>query len=139
VWSDTGQEFEEARIIFLDTEVSNWSWDPVAKAYYWHRFFACQPDLNFDNPRVMHEIKDILKFWLDLGVDGFRWMQFYLVERDGKKREFARDAQRAEADPRKSSATGRIASCWPRRTSRRKARSAISARGMNAIWRFISC
>jgi maltose alpha-D-glucosyltransferase/alpha-amylase len=84
VWSDTGEEFEEARIIFLDSEVSNWSWDPVAKAYYWHRFYACQPDLNFDNPRVIDEIKDILGFWLDLGVDGFRLDAVpYLVERDG--------------------------------------------------------
>ena len=92
VWSDTGEEFEEARIIFLDTEVSNWSWDPIAKAYYWHRFFACQPDLSFDNPRVIHEIKDILKFWLDLGVDGFRLDAVpYLVERDGTKSENLRE------------------------------------------------
>ena len=84
VWSDTGHEFEEARIIFLDSEVSNWTWDPIAKAYYWHRFYACQPDLNFDNPRVIQEVKDILNFWLDLGVDGFRLDAVpYLVERDG--------------------------------------------------------
>src|SRR5438445_1305064 len=57
VWSDSGHEFEEARIIFLDSEVSNWTWDPVAKAYYWHRFYACQPDLNFDNPLVVSEVK----------------------------------------------------------------------------------
>jgi maltose alpha-D-glucosyltransferase/alpha-amylase len=92
VWSDTGHEFEEARIIFLDSEVSNWSWDPVAKAYYWHRFYACQPDLNFDNPLVIHEIKDILKFWLDLGVDGFRLDAVpYLVERDGTNGENLRE------------------------------------------------
>jgi trehalose synthase len=84
VWSETGEEFEEARIIFLDSEISNWTWDPVAKAYYWHRFYACQPDLNFDNPLIIREIKDILNFWLDLGVDGFRLDAVpYLVERDG--------------------------------------------------------
>jgi maltose alpha-D-glucosyltransferase/alpha-amylase len=92
VWSDTGQEFEEARIIFLDSEVSNWTWDPVAKAYYWHRFFACQPDLNFDNPLVIREIKDILGFWLDLGVDGFRLDAVpYLIERDGTTSENLRE------------------------------------------------
>jgi len=72
VWSDTGREFSEARIIFLDSEISNWAWDPVAEAYYWHRFFAHQPDLNFDNPWVVREIENVLHFWLDLGVDGFR-------------------------------------------------------------------
>ena len=105
VWSDTGEEFEEARIIFLDSEVSNWSWDPVAKAYYWHRFYACQPDLNFDNPRVIAEIKDILKFWLEMGVDGFRLDAVpYLVERDGTISENLRETHsvlkliRAEVD-----------------------------------------
>src|SRR5215510_5326513 len=84
VWSETGHEFEEARIIFLDSEISNWTWDPVAKAFYWHRFYAHQPDLNFDNPLVVREVKDILNFWLDLGVDGFRLDAVpYLVERQG--------------------------------------------------------
>ena len=84
VWSDTGHEYEEARIIFIDSEVSNWTWDPVAQAYYWHRFYAYQPDLNFDNPLVVREVKDILKFWLDLGVDGFRLDAVpYLFEREG--------------------------------------------------------
>lgn len=84
VWSDTGHEYEEARIIFIDSEVSNWTWDPVAKAYYWHRFYACQPDLNFDNPLVVREVKDILNFWLDLGVDAFRLDAVpYLIEREG--------------------------------------------------------
>ena len=138
VWSDTGDEFEEARIIFLDSEVSNWSWDPVAKAYYWHRFYACQPDLNFDNPRVIDEIKDILNFWLDLGVDGFRLDAVpYLVERDGTNGENLRETHgilkliRAEVER-----PARTACCWPRRTSRRKAPSAISARATNATWRF---
>jgi maltose alpha-D-glucosyltransferase/alpha-amylase len=84
VWSDTDQKFKDARIIFLDTERSNWSWDPVAKAYYWHRFFSHQPDLNFDNPAVMKEILAVLDFWLDMGVDGFRLDAVpYLIERDG--------------------------------------------------------
>jgi maltose alpha-D-glucosyltransferase/alpha-amylase len=84
VWSDTDQKFPGVRIIFLDTEQSNWSWDPVAQAYYWHRFFHHQPDLNFDNPAVIREIEAVLDFWVDLGVDGFRLDAVpYLIERDG--------------------------------------------------------
>jgi maltose alpha-D-glucosyltransferase/alpha-amylase len=84
VWSDTDQKYPDARIIFVDSERSNWTWDPVAKAYYWHRFFHHQPDLNYDNPQVMREILGVLDFWLDLGVDGFRLDAVpYLVERDG--------------------------------------------------------
>jgi maltose alpha-D-glucosyltransferase/alpha-amylase len=84
VWSETGREFEEARVIFLDSEVSNWTWDPEAGAYYWHRFYAHQPDLNFDNPYVVREVENILNFWLDLGVDGFRLDAVpYLIEREG--------------------------------------------------------
>ena len=108
VWSDTGHEYEEARIIFIDSEVSNWTWDPVAKAYYWHRFYACQPDLNFDNPLVVREIKDILNFWLDLGVDGFRLDAVpYLVEREGTTGENLRETHsvlkmiRAEVERRR--------------------------------------
>ncbi|HEV3057682.1 MAG TPA: maltose alpha-D-glucosyltransferase [Vicinamibacterales bacterium] len=83
VWSDTDQRYREARIIFLDTERSNWTWDPVAQAYYWHRFFQHQPDLNYDNPAVIREMLAVLDFWLDLGVDGFRLDAVpYLVERD---------------------------------------------------------
>ena len=83
VWSDTDQRYQEARIIFLDTERSNWTWDPVAQAYYWHRFFQHQPDLNYDNPAVIREMLAVLDFWLDLGVDGFRLDAVpYLVERD---------------------------------------------------------
>ncbi|MGA7412094.1 MAG: maltose alpha-D-glucosyltransferase [Bryobacteraceae bacterium] len=84
VWSDTAEEYRAARIIFTDTEKSNWTWDPVAQAYYWHRFFSHQPDLNFDNPRVMEEVLKALRFWLDLGVDAIRLDAIpYLVERDG--------------------------------------------------------
>jgi maltose alpha-D-glucosyltransferase/alpha-amylase len=84
VWSDTNQRYQRARIIFVDAEPSNWTWDAVAQAYYWHRFFHHQPDLNYDNPAVIREMLTVLDFWLDLGVDGFRLDAVpYLVERDG--------------------------------------------------------
>jgi len=88
VWSDTDQKYQETRIIFLDTESSNWAWDPVAKQYYWHRFYSHQPDLNFDNPRVLEEIMRVLHFWLKAGVDGMRLDAVpYLIERDGTNNE----------------------------------------------------
>jgi maltose alpha-D-glucosyltransferase/alpha-amylase len=84
VWSDTDQLYKDARIIFTDTEKSNWTWDDVAQQYYWHRFFSHQPDLNFDNPVVMDEVLKAMRFWLDMGVDGLRLDAIpYLVERDG--------------------------------------------------------
>lgn len=84
VWSDTDKKYQDARIIFLDYEPSNWTWDPVAKAYYWHRFFHHQPDLNFDNPAVFDAVVDAMKFWLDMGVDGMRLDAIpYLIEREG--------------------------------------------------------
>jgi len=84
VWSDSDQKYKDARIIFTDTEKSNWTWDPVAKAYYWHRFFSHQPDLNYDNPAVVEEVLKTMRFWLDMGVDGLRLDAIpYLVERDG--------------------------------------------------------
>ncbi|HLW19766.1 MAG TPA: alpha-amylase family protein, partial [Cyclobacteriaceae bacterium] len=83
VWSDDPNKYKDARIIFTDTEPSNWSWDPVAKSYYWHRFFSHQPDLNFDNPQVQQEIFKIMEFWLKMGVDGFRLDAVpYLFERE---------------------------------------------------------
>lgn len=72
VWSDTPQKYEEARIIFQDFETSNWTWDPVAGAYYWHRFYSHQPDLNFESPHVQQAVFDVLDFWLQMGVDGLR-------------------------------------------------------------------
>jgi maltose alpha-D-glucosyltransferase / alpha-amylase len=88
VWSDSDQKFADTRIIFLDTEKSNWAWDPVAQAYYWHRFYSHQPDLNFDNPRVFRSIVNVMKFWLDLGVDGMRLDAVpYLIEREGTNNE----------------------------------------------------
>jgi maltose alpha-D-glucosyltransferase/alpha-amylase len=84
VWSDTDQKYKDTRIIFLDTEPSNWTWDEETKQYYWHRFYASQPDLNFDNPKVQAEMLNIARFWLDLGIDGFRADAVpYLFEREG--------------------------------------------------------
>jgi maltose alpha-D-glucosyltransferase/alpha-amylase len=84
VWSDTDTKYRDARILFADAERSNWTWDTTAQAYYWHRFFHHQPDLNFDNPEVLQEILRVVDFWLGLGVDGFRLDAVpYLVEREG--------------------------------------------------------
>jgi maltose alpha-D-glucosyltransferase / alpha-amylase len=84
VWSNTADKYLDARIIFKDFETSNWTWDPVAKAYYWHRFYSHQPDLNFDNPHVREAILEVIDFWFDLGVDGFRLDAVpYLYEREG--------------------------------------------------------
>ena len=86
VWRDTDTGYPGARIIFLDTELSNWAWDPISKSYYWHRFFSHQPDLNYDNPAVREEMWNVMKFWLEMGVDGFRLDAVpYLVEREGTK------------------------------------------------------
>jgi maltose alpha-D-glucosyltransferase/alpha-amylase len=84
VWSDTDTRYQGVRIIFVDTELSNWAWDPLSKTYYWHRFFSHQPDLNFDNPAVRAEMWNVMKFWLEMGVDGFRLDAVpYLIEREG--------------------------------------------------------
>ena len=84
VWSDTDTKYRGTRIIFLDTEMSNWAWDPISKSYYWHRFFSHQPDLNYDNPAVREEMWGVMKFWLELGIDGFRLDAVpYLIEREG--------------------------------------------------------
>ena len=84
VWGDDPNRYADARIIFTDTESSNWTWDPVAQQFYWHRFFHHQPDLNFDNPLVLEALLDVMRFWLRMGVDGLRLDAIpYLVERDG--------------------------------------------------------
>ena len=84
VWSDTDNKYKGTRIIFLDTEKSNWAWDPVSKSFYWHRFFNHQPDLNYDNPAVREQMWNVMKFWLEMGVDAFRLDAVpYLVEREG--------------------------------------------------------
>lgn len=84
VWSDTPEKYQDARIIFQDFETSNWSWDPVAKAYYWHRFYSHQPDLNFENPSVQDEMLRVIDYWFSMGVDGVRLDAVpYLYEREG--------------------------------------------------------
>ena len=84
VWSDTDQKYQDTRIIFLDTEKSNWTWDAEAQAYFWHRFYSHQPDLNFDNPAVMQQVLGLLHYWLEMGVDGLRLDAIpYLIEREG--------------------------------------------------------
>lgn len=88
VWSDNDQAYAGTRIIFCDTEKSNWTWDPVAGAYFWHRFYSHQPDLNYDNPRVLKEVISVMRYWLDMGVDGLRLDAVpYLVEREGTNNE----------------------------------------------------
>ncbi|WP_455379393.1 maltose alpha-D-glucosyltransferase [Petrachloros mirabilis] len=84
VWSESDKKYEKARIIFIDTEKSNWTWDQEAKAFYWHRFFSHQPDLNYDNPELQQAMLDVMSFWLDQGLDGFRCDAVpYLFEREG--------------------------------------------------------
>lgn len=88
VWSNDDRKYAGTRIIFVDSERSNWSWDDTAKAYYWHRFYHHQPDLNFDNPRVMREVLSVLRYWAELGIDGLRLDAVpYLVEREGTNNE----------------------------------------------------
>ena len=88
VWSDHDRAYGGTRIIFCDTEKSNWTWDAVANAFYWHRFYAHQPDLNFDNPQVLKAVLGVMRFWLDIGVDGLRLDAVpYLVEREGTSNE----------------------------------------------------
>ena len=84
VWSDDPSLYKDARIIFTDTEISNWTFDPVAGQYYWHRFFSNQPDLNYENPEVQQAMLEVIAYWLDLGLDGFRCDAVpYLYEQDG--------------------------------------------------------
>jgi maltose alpha-D-glucosyltransferase/alpha-amylase len=99
VWSDDPSKYSGTRIIFTDAEKSNWAWDDLAKSYYWHRFFSHQPDLNFDNPQVLKAIFRVMRFWLDMGVDGFRLDAIpYLCERRGhQQRKSAGDARGPEA------------------------------------------
>jgi maltose alpha-D-glucosyltransferase/alpha-amylase len=93
VWSDNDQKYSGTRVIFVDSQRSNWTWDPAANAYYWHRFYAHQPDLNFDNPAVLDAVLGVMRFWLDLGVDGLRL--------DAVQREPARDPRSAAPHPRR--------------------------------------
>jgi maltose alpha-D-glucosyltransferase/alpha-amylase len=121
VWSDADTKYAGTRIIFTDTEKSNWTFDPVAGQYYWHRFFSHQPDLNFDNPAVLDAVLDVMRFWLDIGVDALRLDAIpYLIERDGTSNENLRETHeilkriRREVDARYQ---GRVllaeANQWP--------------------------
>ncbi|WMS40797.1 maltose alpha-D-glucosyltransferase [Acuticoccus sp. MNP-M23] len=124
VWSDTDDKYNETRIIFLDTEKSNWTWDPVAEQYFWHRFYSHQPDLNFDNPKVLEEVLEVMNQWLDMGVDGLRLDAIpYLVERDGTNNENLPETHVVLKDIRRaldSKYTGRMllaeANQWPEDT-----------------------
>lgn len=103
VWGDDDRRWSEARIIFLDTERSNWTWDPVRQQYYWHRFFSHQPDLNYRNPEVRKAMMDVVRFWLDLGLDGFRLDAVpYLYERDGTNGENLPETHQYLKDLRKA-------------------------------------
>jgi maltose alpha-D-glucosyltransferase/alpha-amylase len=121
VWSDTDDRYQDARIIFVDTEKSNWTWDEQAGQYFWHRFYSTQPDLNFDNPRVREEMIKVMSFWLDLGVDGFRADAVpYLFEREGTNCENLPETHEFLRDLRKfidRNYPGRIMLCeanqWP--------------------------
>jgi len=121
VWSDDDQQWPDARVIFVDTERSNWAWDAQRQQYYWHRFFGHQPDLNFDNPEVCQEILDVVRFWLDIGLDGFRLDAVpYLFERDGTNGENLPETHEFLARVRKevdASHPGRVllaeANQWP--------------------------
>ena len=105
VWSDNDEKYADARIIFVDTEASNWTFDPVRRQYFWHRFFSHQPDLNFDNPAVQEAMIDVVRFWMDLGIDGFRLDAVpYLFEEEGTNCEnLPRDAR----VPRQAARDGR--------------------------------
>ena len=141
VWSGTDQKYKDARIIFLDTEASNWTWDPVAKAYYWHRFYSHQPDLNFDNPRVLEAVIDTMRFWFDIGVDGLRLDADPLPDRARRHqlREPRRRPMRSSASSarrsRKPIPTG---CCWRKPTNGPRKPRPISARATNATWRSTS-
>jgi maltose alpha-D-glucosyltransferase/alpha-amylase len=141
LWSDTPDRYADARIIFKDFESSNWTWDPVAGAFYWHRFYSHQPDLNFDNPRVRVAIRKATDFWLDRGVDGLRLDAIpYLFERDGTDCEnlpethaFLRDL-RHHVDER----YGDRMLLAEARTSRRRIRPPTLGTATNARWHSIS-
>ena len=141
VWSDSDEKYAGTRIIFTDTETSNWTWDPVAKAYFWHRFFSHQPDLNFDNPAVLQAIFQTMRFWLDMGVDGFRLDAIPVPDRarGHQQREPARDPRRSSSScARRSTPATRTASCSPRPTSGPRTCASTSATATNATWRITS-
>jgi maltose alpha-D-glucosyltransferase/alpha-amylase len=128
--------YSGTRIIFTDTEKSNWTWDEVAQQYYWHRFFSHQPDLNFDNPAVARGGARTMRFWLDMGVDGFRLDAIpYLIERDGTSNENLRETHEViKADPRRVAPIPGPSCCWPRPTCGPRTCASTSATATNATW-----
>ena len=138
VWSDTPEPYRQARIIFIDTELSNWAWDPVSKSYYWHRFFSHQPDLNYDTPAVREEMWNLMKFWLDMGVDGFRLDAVpYLVERENTNCENLPETHQILKDLRTRLAQNiPTGFCWPKPTSGPRTQSLILELATNATWPF---
>ncbi len=138
VWSDTDKRYAGTRIIFIDTEKSNWTWDPEANAYFWHRFYSHQPDLNFDNPRVLKEVLSIMRFWLDMGVDGLRLDAIpYLIEREGTTSEnFPRPTRSSRPFAGTSTAATRTRCFSPRPINGPRTFSSISATATNATWLF---
>lgn len=130
VWSDTPDKFAGTRIIFQDFVSSNWTWDHVAGAYYWHRFYAHQPDLNYDNPQVEAELLRVVDFWLGMGVDGLRLDAVpYLYEREGAGSRTCRKPSPCLRACAPMSTPGTRAGCSsPRSTSGRRTRPVISAR-----------
>src|SRR6266550_2529298 len=119
VWSDDPNKYAGARIIFTDTETSNWTWDPVAQQFFWHRFFSHQPDLNFDNPEVLEAVKNVMRFWLKMGVDGLRLDAIpYLIERHGTNCENLPETHVLLKDLRtRSTPSSRTGSSSPKRIS----------------------
>ena len=141
VWSDTAERYQDARIIFQDFEQSNWAYDNVADAYYWHRFYSHQPDLNFRHEPVRRALLQAVDFWLRLGVDGLRLDAVpYLYEAGGHRlREPPRDPRLPPGAPRPTSTSASPAGCSsPRRTSGRRTRAPTSARATSATWRSTS-
>ena len=135
MWNDDDQRWPEARVVFTDVERSNWTWDDTRQQYYWHRFYSHQPDLNYDNPEVADTMLDLVRFWLDLGFDGFRLDAVpYLFQRDGTAgRAPARDPR---LHPAGAQAAGgrlpRAGSCWPRPTAGRPTSPTTSATATSA-------
>ena len=132
MWGDDDKRWSEARIIFVDTEKSNWTWDPVREQYYWHRFFSHQPDLNFDNPEVQDAMLDVVASGSTSGLDGFRLDAVpYLFERDGTNGENLPETHEYLKRLRKEvdASVSRAGCCWPRRTSGRPTSSTTSASG----------
>ena len=145
VWSDTDELYEDARVIFVDTEPSNWTWDPVRQQYFWHRFFHHQPDLNFDNPKVHEAMFEAMAFWLDMGLDGFRLDAVpYLYERPGtngenlpETHEFLKKCRRFVDDelPRPRAAVrGQPVAGRRRRVLRRADRGRSAGSAPSATW-----